>query len=75
MFTCTTLGKGGYTLEIISDDNNNYGYVLNCNGERTEYYNDNGYLTKIVDKNGFETTLAYTDSLITVTDTVTGKHI
>ena len=75
VFTCTTLGKGGYTLEIISDDNNNYGYVLNCNGERTEYYNDNGYLTKIVDKNGFETTLAYTDSLITVTDTVTGKHI
>ena len=73
VFTCSTLSKNGYTLEFTSDSD--YGYILNCNGERTEYYNDDGYLTKIVDRNGFEITLAYTDSLITVTDTVTGKHI
>ena len=73
VYTCTTLGKNGYELTITPDTV--YGYVIDCNGERTEYYDDNGYLSKIVDRNGFVTLVNHTDTLTTITDCVTNKHI
>lgn len=73
VYTCTTLGKNGYELTITSDTT--YGYIIDCNGERTEYYDDNGYLSKIVDRNGFVTLVNHTDTLTTITDCVTNKHI
>ena len=73
IFSCTTLGKNGYELTITPDTV--YRYVIDCNGERTEYYDDNGYLSKIVDRNGFVTLVNHTDTLTTITDCVTNKHI
>ena len=73
IFTCSTLSKNGYKLTFASDPE--YTYIIDCNGERTEYYTRNGRLSKTVDRNGFVTLINHTDTLTTVTDTVTGKHL
>lgn len=72
-FTCAAANRNGYILQV--DTTQTYPYILHCNSECTEYYNTDGKLAKIVDHQGFETLLAYTDSLIAVTDAVSGKKI
>lgn len=74
LYTCTTMGRTGYEITIDQEDSN-YRYILDCNGERTEYYNSDGLLTKVVDRNGFVTLISHTDTVMTITDTVTGKHV
>ena len=73
VYTCSSPNKNGYVLTV--DNTQQYPYVLNCNYECTEYYNSDGYIAKIVDHQGFETLISYTDTLITITDTVTNKKM
>ena len=74
VFMCTTPGKQGYVLSV-DVGSVNYRYRINCNSEKTEYYNADGLLSKVVDHQGFETLISYTDSLVTITDSITGKSI
>ena len=73
VYNCTTEGKSGYTLTV--DCSATYPYSLNCNWDHFEYYNADGKLVKIVDHSGFATLISHTNSLITITDTVTNKKI
>ena len=57
------------------DHSRQYPYIIDCNSERTEYYDSNGRLAKIADHQGFETLLSYSGALITITDSVSGKQI
>ena len=72
-FYCTNVLKAGYVLTVASTQQ--YPYVIDCNKERTEYYNADGLLAKIADHQGFETQITYTDTLITIKDCVTGKSM
>ena len=72
-FHCKNVLKAGYVLTV--DCSQQYPYVIDCNKERTEYYNAEGLLAKIVDHQGFETQIAYTDACITIKDSVTGKQM
>lgn len=72
-FNCSSPSKNGYVLTV--DHSRQYPYILDCNSGLTEYYNSNGDIAKIVDYQGFETLITYTDKLITITDVVTGKKI
>jgi len=74
-YLCISPGKTGY---VLTEDHNSADafYCLDCNAERREYYDrTEGRLTKVVDHQGFETTVAYSGSLITITDTVTSKRL
>lgn len=73
-YTCVSANKVGYVLTVdeCADD---YPYVIDCNSERTEYYNEDGYLAKIVDHQDFATTITYSGSTVTITDTVSGKSM
>lgn len=73
VFTCTNKEKNGYVLTV--DQSNVYPYVIDCNSQYSEYYNIDGKLVRIVDHHGFETLISYTDTLTTITDTVSGKKI
>ena len=73
VYTCTAANKNGYVLTV--DNCAEYPYSINCNSERTEYYNSDGKITKIVDHQGFETVITYAASLITITDMVSGKKM
>lgn len=73
VFECCSPNRVGYVLTV--DQSQALPYVLNCNSVRTEYYNADGDIAKIVDHQGFETHISYEDRLITITDTVSGKHI
>lgn len=73
VYTCAAANKNGYLLTV--DNCAEYPYVINCNSERIEYYNREGNLAKIVDHQGFETVITYTASLVTVTDTVSGRKM
>ena len=73
VYTCTAANKNGYVLTV--DNCAEYPYAINCNSERTEYYNSEGKLAKIVDHQGFETVITYTASQITITDIVSGKKM
>ena len=72
-FTCCSADKNGYVLTV--DRARQYPYILNCNAARTEYYNAKGDIAKIKDHQGFETIITYSDSLITITDCVSGKKM
>lgn len=72
-FTCCSPNKNDYVLTV--DHSRQYPYIIDCNSVRTEYYNANGDLAKIVDHQGFETLISYSDTLITITDGVSGKKI
>ena len=72
-FICTTANKNGYILTV--DQTQQYPYKIDCNSDHTEYYNINGYLAKIVDHQGFETEISYSGSVITITDSVSGKKM
>ena len=72
-FTCCSASKNGYVLTV--DHSREYPYIIDCNSARTEYYNANGDLAKISDHQGFETLIEYSDSLITITDAVSGKKM
>ena len=70
VFSCTALGKQGYSLTKTED-----GYSLDCNKQQTEYYNADGYLSKIVSRQGFETIITDTATCQTITDSLSGKSI
>ena len=72
-FTCCSANKNGYVLTV--DHSRQYPYIIDCNSARTEYYNASGDLAKIKDHQGFETLIAYSDALITITDCVSGKKM
>ena len=72
-FTCNSPDKNGYILTV--DHDSTYPYVINCNSQRTEYYNSEGYLAKIVDHQGFQTTITRSGRLMTITDELSGKKI
>ncbi len=72
-YICNSYGKAGYVLSYCYDGE--YELCLDCNSERYEYYDSLGRLAKVVDRHGFETLIAYSGSLVTVTDTVSGKSI
>ncbi len=69
-FVCATPDKKGYVLK-----NTGNGYVLDCNGEKKEYYDAEGKLIKIVNRNGFETIITHCYNAFSITDGVTGKSI
>ena len=73
VYYCTSVNKGGYVLQV--DCPAEYPYIVDCNSERKEFYNNDGYLSKIINHNGFETLIDYSENLITVTDSVSGKKI
>ena len=72
-FTCCSANKNGYVLTV--DQTRQYPYIIDCNSMKTEYYNAQGDLAKIVDHQGFETLIEYSDLQITITDGVSGKKI
>ncbi len=72
-FTCETKGKEGYILTV--DDSLEYPYILDCNSEKTEHYDANGNLVKIVSHEGFETSISYTNLQVVIKDCVSGKEI
>ena len=72
-YRCQSSDKYGYVLTVQSSGN--YRYTVNCNSERTEYYNADGLLAKIVDHQGFETLITHTSTRITITDGITNKKI
>ena len=72
-FTCCSADKNGYILTV--DHSRQYPYIIDCNSARTEYYNAKGDLAKVKDHQGFETLISYTDTLIIITDVVSGKKI
>ena len=72
-FTCRSANKNGYVLTV--DYSRQYPYIIDCNSAKTEYYNADGDLAKIVDHQGFETLISYSDTLITITDGVSGKKM
>ena len=69
-YSCTTLSRNGYT--ITADET---GYLLDCRSEHTERYDTSGRLIKITNHQGFDTNISYSDNLITVSDSVTGKSL
>ncbi len=69
-YICSAGDRQGYVLTECAD-----GYYLNCNGERTEYYNRAGQLAEIVDRNGFVTTLTCEGTTLQITDQLTGRSI
>ena len=73
-YTCCDANKNGYTL-TVDYSNHRYPYIIDCNSERTEYYNTIGRISKIVDPKGIETSITYSKALITITDVVSGKKI
>ncbi len=72
-FYCTSPDRSGYVLTV--DCSQPYPFVIDCNSQRTEYYDGNGQLAKIVDHQGYELLISNTFTCITLTDCVTGKHI
>ena len=74
LYHCTNPAKGLYT---ITDNRTSYGtrYTVNNNNESTEYYNHNGVLESIIDKNGFETEITRSGNITTVTDKLTNKKM
>ena len=72
-FTCDSADKNGYVLTV--NNNGTYPYIINCNEQRTEYYNCEGNLAKVVDHQGFETLIDYNEDCMTITDVSSGKHI
>ena len=72
-FTCSSIDKEGYVLTI--HDSGAYRYILDCNSQRKEYYDCEGRLVKVVDRQGFVTTIEHTCCLMTITDTLTNKKI
>ena len=73
VYTCTAANKTRYVLTV--DCENEYPYIIDCDSDHTEYYNSDGSLVKIVDHQGFETLISYSDNITTITDTVSGKKI
>lgn len=71
VFSCTSKGKNNYILKKQSDGT----YVLNCNYDKTEYYDASGKLTKTEDRNKFVTNIEYTDNTVKITDALTNKNI
>lgn len=72
-YSCVAANKNGYILTI--DNTQEYPYIINCNLQRTEYYNSDGLIAKIVNRQGFETLITYSDKLTTITDCLTGKKL
>ena len=72
-FVCNSANKNGYVLTV--DYASQYPYVVNCNFARTEYYNSEGNLAKIVDHQGHEITIEYAELQVAITDGVSGKKI
>ena len=72
-FTCCSADKKGYVLTV--DYSRQYPYIIDCNSAKTEHYDVKGNLAKIVDHQGFETLISHSDSLITITDGVSGKKM
>lgn len=73
-FICESKSKAGYELTV--DHSDTYPYVLNCNYDRTEYYDSEGRLAKVKDRNGFETLTTYgNNGTVNITDSLTGKSI
>jgi len=59
--------KNGYTVSSLNEG----GYCLNRNFGGYEYYDAQGKLCKLQDKQGFETVINYFDDSVTITDTAT----
>ena len=72
-FSCCSANKNGYVLTV--DTSHQYPYSIDCNSARTEYYDSQGNLAKIKDHQGFETLISHSNTLITITDCVSGKKM
>ena len=70
-YVCTSKGRNTYVLTKQADGS----YVLNRNYDQKETYNSQGQLIRIENRNQVAVTVSYTDTTITFTDAVTGKHI
>ena len=73
VYACTAANRNGCILTV--DLSQPYPYALNCNLNYTEYYNPEGQLAKIVNHQGFETEITYSDTMITIRDSVSGKKM
>lgn len=70
-YDCSTPGKEGYTIKL---ENNSY--HLDCNKERSEWYDSStGALIKVVDHQGHEITLTHSANSIIIRDTMEGHTI
>ena len=71
-YYCDTPNKRSWFLQVGGED---YMYNLCCGYDSNEYYNNSGKLVKIVNRDGFVTTVAYGDNLITITDTLSNQNL
>ena len=71
-YRCDTPNKRGWYLRVCDDVAM---YNLCCGYERNEYYDAQGRLVKIVNREGFATDISYQNNLIIITDTLTNKKI
>ena len=69
VYNCVTKGKENYVLAKLEDNS----YVLDCNKNGKMYFSTAGNLTAVEDKQGFKTTLDYTENSVTITDAIEGR--
>ncbi|MBO5019034.1 MAG: C39 family peptidase, partial [Clostridia bacterium] len=68
-YSCTTTSRENYILTLISDGS----YELDCNKIGKMYFSNDGKLIGIEDKQGFKTTLSYSENTIVINDAVNGS--
>ena len=68
-YSCTTKSKENYIITVLADG----GYELDCNKNGKMYFSDDGKLTAIEDKQGFKTTLSYTENTTIINDAINGS--
>ena len=73
ILTCENVQKSGYVLTI--DHTRQYPYIVDCNSIQTECYDSEYRLAKIINHQGFETLITYSDNTITITDCITNKKM
>ena len=72
-YKCQSPNRNGYILTM--DATQQYPFVIDCNSAFTECYNANGKLAKVINHQGFEVSVDYVDTLITITDCVSQKKL
>ena len=68
VYNCVTKGKENYVLTKLEDNS----YILDFNKNGKMYFRYDGKLMAVEDKQGFKTTLDYTENSITITDAIDG---
>lgn len=68
-YSCITTSRENYILTLLL----NGSYELDCNKNGKMYFSNDGKLTAIEDKQGFKTTLSYTENTTIINDAINGS--